>query len=113
MNNNSHNKELLQSFLNYLEYEKRSSKLTVSSYKTDLLHFLHFINEIQVEEIKEYLLKSVEIKGLPGGVVHMRRQFAKTFKGLKDFRETRIQLLTQTDLQKTMQLLNTISQKWG
>lgn len=66
----------------------------------------------QVEELKEYLMKSVEIKGLPGGVVHMRRQFAKAFKGLDNFRETRIQLLTRTDLQETIQLLDRIADRW-
>lgn len=86
----------------------------------DVKHFLltgellpEFTVKEQVEEIKEYLLKSVEIKGLPGGVVHMRRQFAKAFKGLDNFRETRIQLLTRTNLQETLRLLDTISQKWG
>jgi len=53
MNNNSHNKELLQSFLNYLEFEKRSSKHTVSSYKTDLLQFLTSISTIKIEEISD------------------------------------------------------------
>lgn len=66
----------------------------------------------QVDELKEYMLKSVEIKGLPGGVIHMRRQFAKSFKGLDNFRETRIKLLTQTDLQKTINLLDEIALKW-
>lgn len=67
----------------------------------------------QVEDLKEYMAKSIEFKGLPGGVIHMRRQFAKAFKGLDDFRETRIQLLTQTDEQKTIALLDHIAKTWG
>ena len=39
----------------------------------------------QVDVIKESMLKSVEFMGLPGGVIHMRRQFARTFKGLENF----------------------------
>lgn len=66
----------------------------------------------QVDELKEYLMKSVEIKGLPGGVIHMRRQFAKAFKGLENFRETRIQLLTRSDLQETIQLLDSLVDRW-
>lgn len=67
----------------------------------------------QAEELKEYTLKSVEFKGLPGGVIHMRRQFAKAFKGLSNFRETRIELLTKSDLQETLNLLDEIAERWG
>ncbi len=67
----------------------------------------------QVAEIKEYMMKSVEFMGLPGGVIHMRRQFAKTFKGLENFRETRIKLLNLSDLDETIALLDEIAEKWG
>ena len=43
----------------------------------------------------------------------MRRQFARTFKGLENFRETRIKLLNLTDLQETKDLLSEIAEKWG
>ncbi len=67
----------------------------------------------QVEVIKESMMKSVEFMGLPGGVIHMRRQFARTFKGLENFRETRIKLLNLSDLQETLNLLDEISERWG
>ena len=67
----------------------------------------------QVEVIKESMQKSVEFMGLPYGVIHMRRQFARTFKGLENFRETRIKLLNLTDLQETIDLLDFIAEKWG
>ncbi|MCQ2960028.1 MAG: tyrosine-type recombinase/integrase [Bacteroidales bacterium] len=51
MSNNSHNEELLQSFLNYLDFEKKSSKHTVTSYKNDLLHFLKNIGEKPIAEL--------------------------------------------------------------
>lgn len=51
MNNNSQNEELLQSFLNYLEFEKKSSKYTVASYKEDLEHFLKNIAEKPISEV--------------------------------------------------------------
>lgn len=52
MSNNSHNEELLQSFLNYLEFEKKSSKHTVVSYKNDLTHFLSTIGEKEIADIE-------------------------------------------------------------
>jgi tRNA-dihydrouridine synthase B len=67
----------------------------------------------QVQELKEYMNKSVEVKGLPQGVIHMRRQFAKGFKGLDNFRDTRIKLLTRTDYDETLALLDEIVAKWG
>ena len=67
----------------------------------------------QVAEIQEYLDKSVEFMGPTIGVIHMRRQFARTFKGLENFRETRIKLLNLTDLQETKDLLSEIAEKWG
>lgn len=86
-------------------------------------HVKHYLNtgellpeptiKEQVEFIKESMLKSVEFMGLPGGVIHMRRQFARTFKGLENFRETRIKLLNLSDLQETLNLLDEIAEKWG
>ena len=67
----------------------------------------------QVAIVKEWMAKSVESMGLPMGVIHMRRQFAKTFKGLENFRETRIKLLNLTDVQETNDLLDVIVEKWG
>ncbi len=86
-------------------------------------HVKHYLNtgellpeptiKEQVEVIKESMLKSVEFMGLPGGVIHMRRQFARTFKGLENFRDTRIKLLNLSDLQETLNLLDEIAEKWG
>lgn len=66
-----------------------------------------------VKELKVFMEKSVEWKGLPGGVIHMRRQFAKSFKGLHNFRDTRIELLTRVDYDETVKLLDHIAEKWG
>lgn len=67
----------------------------------------------QVEELKQFMQKSVEWKGLPGGVLHMRRQFAKSFRGLKNFRPTRIKLLTRIELDETIALLDKIADNWN
>lgn len=66
-----------------------------------------------VEELKVFMEKSIEWKGLPGGVIHMRRQFAKSFKGLDDFKQTRIKLLTCDTQEQTIEILNYIAQNWG
>jgi len=39
------------SFLNYLEFEKRYSKLTIESYRTDLLQFKNYCNSINKGEL--------------------------------------------------------------
>ena len=67
----------------------------------------------QVEELKEFTLKSVEFKGLPGGVIHMRRQYAKSFKGLDNFKETRVRLLKMENLEDVMTMLDHIAEEWG
>jgi len=66
-----------------------------------------------VDMVKEFTLKSVEWKGDVRGVIHMRRQYATAFKGLSDFRDTRIKLLTRTDLNETLELLDEIAERWG
>ena len=53
MNNNSHNKELLQTFLNYLQFEKRSSKHTVASYANDVTQFVEYIGELLLTGVHE------------------------------------------------------------
>lgn len=72
-----------------------------------------FMIKDQVEELKEFTLKSIEFKGLPGGVIHMRRQFAKSFKGLENFKETRIKLLKMEKLDEVMQLLDEIAMRYS
>ncbi len=47
--------KLIDSFLNFLEYEKNSSALTIKSYREDLLSFLNYlkIEEPQIKKIKD------------------------------------------------------------
>lgn len=52
MNNNS-NRELLQSFLNYLQFEKRSSNHTVTSYANDVAAFVEYIGERSLIDVNE------------------------------------------------------------
>lgn len=52
--------------------------------------------------------KSLEIKGIPRGIYEMRRHFINYFKGLPDFRDIRMKLVTTMDLAEIEQLLDQI-----
>jgi len=54
---------------------------------------------------KEHFAKSMEIKGEYGGIIEMRRHFALYFKGLPDFKELRLKLLTSKDPNEIFQIL--------
>lgn len=62
---------------------------------------------------KKHFLKSIETKGEKGGILEMRRHFVHYFKGLPDFRETRIKLLTSMDIQNILALLDEIKKKYS
>jgi integrase/recombinase XerC len=52
------NQELIDSFLSYLAYEKRSSKHTVISYKQDLQDFISFIDTLSFNECTDKSIRS-------------------------------------------------------
>ncbi len=62
---------------------------------------------------KRHLLLSVETKGEHTGVLEMRRHFSAYFKGLPDFKSTRMQLVTLLDVQALLELLDGIAERWG
>ena len=43
----------------------------------------------------------------------MRRHFSNYFKGLPDFKETRLKLVTSLDVQEIEDLLDYIGERWG
>lgn len=65
------------------------------------------------ELAREHFLKSVSYKGPKGGVLEMRRHFVQYFKGLPDFKETRIKLITSLDPDLILETLTEISNRWG
>jgi len=67
----------------------------------------------RVELAKRHLSKSIEIKGDKVGVLEMRRHLACYFKGLPDFKETRLKLVTLNDPAEIMSTLDYISERWG
>lgn len=62
---------------------------------------------------KKHLDLSVEFKGERGGILEMRRHFAHYFKGLPNFRETKIKLLTSLDVSEIHLLLDQIPDIYG
>lgn len=67
----------------------------------------------RVEIAKQHLAKSVEVKGERVGVLEMRRHLSNYFKGLPDFKPTRLQLVTLTDVNEINATLDYIAQEWG
>ncbi|MDA3883469.1 MAG: tyrosine-type recombinase/integrase [Bacteroidales bacterium] len=57
-NNSDENQELLSQYLNYLTYEKRSSKYTVTSYKIDLRDFIAFIDTTIISECTDKTIRN-------------------------------------------------------
>ena len=67
----------------------------------------------RVELAKRHLAKSLEIKGDRVGVLEMRRHLACYFKGLPDFKETRLKLVTLNDPQEIYNTLDHVAERWG
>jgi len=61
---------------------------------------------------KDHLAKSIEIKGERRGVFEMRRHLACYFKGLENFKETRLKLVTLTDIEELNKTLDFIGENW-
>ena len=62
---------------------------------------------------KRHLAKSLEIKGDRVGILEMRRHLSCYFKGLHDFKETRLKLVTINDPQELFATLDSIAERWG
>lgn len=69
--------------------------------------------EKRVELAKRQLRLSLDLKGPVTGVLEMRRHLSCYFKGLPDFKETRIRLVTESDPGRLSDILDMIAGKWG
>ncbi|MFI3278172.1 MAG: tRNA dihydrouridine synthase DusB [Rikenellaceae bacterium] len=67
----------------------------------------------RVEIAKRHLLKSIEVKGDKVGILEMRRHLSNYFKGLPNFKQTRLKLVTLTDPDELLLTIDSISQEWG
>jgi tRNA-dihydrouridine synthase B len=78
----------------YLEHGEEMPPLTVQE---------------KVELAKRHFAKSIEIKGERVGVLEMRRHLSCYFKGLPNFKETRLKLVTENDPNQVLTLLDYIA----
>ena len=62
---------------------------------------------------KRHLALSLDLKGPRTGIFEMRRHLSCYFKGLPDFKDTRIRLVTSTDIEELYGLLDYIAERWG
>lgn len=66
----------------------------------------------KVEVAKMHLQKSIEWKGLPTGIFEMRRHFSNYFKGLPDFKEIRMKLVTMDNPDEIMLVLESLPDRY-
>ncbi len=73
--------------------------------------------EDKVRVLKEHVLASIQWCGNDErkGIVHSRRHFAASpvFKGLDNFKQTRIALLRAETVEEVFSIMDTIVQQWG
>ena len=67
----------------------------------------------RVELAKKHLTRSLSVKGDRVGVLEMRRHLSCYFKGLENFKETRLKLVTLTDVNEIFNTLDYIKENWG
>lgn len=67
----------------------------------------------RVKIAKEHLAKSLEVKGDYVGILEMRRHLTNYFKGLPDFKPTRMKLVTSLDVEELYTTLDYVAERWG
>ena len=67
----------------------------------------------RVEIAKHHLDLSLAAKGDYVGIIEMRRHLSNYFKGLPDFKQTRIKLVTSYDPDEIRSLLDYTAERWG
>jgi nifR3 family TIM-barrel protein len=62
---------------------------------------------------RRHLAKSIEVKGEKAGILEMRRHLSCYFKGLPDFKSTRLKLVTENDAAGLFRVLDFVGEQWG
>ena len=86
----------------------------------DIRHYLdtgELLPEPSVREkvaiARRHLRLSLELKGEPRGVYEMRRHLSCYFRGLPDFKETRIRMVTTLDVPELFSILDEIEERYA
>ena len=66
----------------------------------------------KVDLARRHLTLSLDTKGEPRGIYEMRRHLSSYFKGLPDFKETRMRMVTTLDRAELFSILDEIAEKW-
>ena len=66
----------------------------------------------RVDLAKKHLTRSLELKGDRVGVLEMRRHLSCYFKGLDNFKETRLRLVTENSPEELFAILDFIKENW-
>ncbi|MFI3317787.1 MAG: tRNA dihydrouridine synthase DusB [Rikenellaceae bacterium] len=67
----------------------------------------------RVEIAQRHLRRSIEVKGDKVGILEMRRHLSNYFKGLPDFKSTRLKLVTLNNGDELHELIGSIADRWG
>ena len=67
----------------------------------------------RVQLAKRHFGLSLQYKGVPRGIYEMRRHLSCYFKGLPEFKQTRMKLVTSTDVNEILDTLDYIAIKWA
>ncbi|MBO4525249.1 MAG: tRNA dihydrouridine synthase DusB [Bacteroidales bacterium] len=67
----------------------------------------------RVQLAKRHFGLSLQYKGVPRGIYEMRRHLSCYFKGLPEFKQTRMKLVTSTDVEEILDTLDYIAIKWA
>lgn len=87
---------------------------------TEIRHLLDTGEELppmsvrdRVALAKRHFRLSLDLKGPVRGVYEMRRHLSCYFKGLQDFKDTRIRLVTSRDPEEILATLDYVAARWG
>ena len=87
---------------------------------TEIRHLLDTGEELPPMSVKDrvalakrHFQLSLDLKGPMTGVYEMRRHLSCYFKGLRDFKETRIKLVTSKDPEEILSTLDYVAARWG
>jgi len=69
--------------------------------------------EEKVELAKTHLLKSIKWKGSPRGIYEMRRHYIRYFKGLYNFKDYKMKLVTSLDIDEIIKTLDEIKKTYN
>jgi nifR3 family TIM-barrel protein len=85
----------------------------------EIKHYLETGGKLPPPDLREkvslarmHFQKSLEWKGEPRGILEMRRHFSNYFKGLPDFKEIRLKLVTSLDVDEINDILDRIEEKY-